>query len=385
MKRLIFAVLVSALSFFIQTALAGWTPAKRLTWSPGYSEDPSVAVDSADVIHLVWDDDKTGNAEIYYRRSPDGGTTWSPAKRLTWSSGFSTDAAIGIDADDTIHIAWNSYTPFNYEIEYCHSTDGGMTWSPAQRLTWNSGKSVFPALGIDSTGTVHIVWEDDTPGNYEIYHKKSTDKGKSWSAAQRLTWNSGGSFVPALATDADDRIHVVWHDYTPGKAAVFYKRSLDGGTTWSPVKSLSSTLGNSCSPDISLDANKAIHVVWNDDAPGNFEIRYGRSTDSGLTWNAAQRLTWNSGSSASPTIVAGSGQVLHIVWHDETPGNAEIFYKKSTDGGEAWSVAQRLTWSSAYSYVPSMAADSTGTLHLVWQETDIGAPGNAEIYYKNGK
>jgi len=45
-------------------------------------------------------------------------------------------------------------------------------WSAVQRLSWTSGKSYDAAITIDSGGAIHVVWSDDTPGNYEIYYKK---------------------------------------------------------------------------------------------------------------------------------------------------------------------------------------------------------------------
>ncbi len=54
---------------------------------------------------------------------------------------------------------------------YKGSTDEGATWSAAQRLTWTSGWSYFPAIAIDSSNTIHVVWYDDSLGNYEIYYK----------------------------------------------------------------------------------------------------------------------------------------------------------------------------------------------------------------------
>jgi len=46
------------------------------------------------------------------------------------------------------------------------------TWDPAVRITWNSGGSYRPAIAIDSSSNIHVVWDDDTPGNDEIYYKK---------------------------------------------------------------------------------------------------------------------------------------------------------------------------------------------------------------------
>lgn len=45
-------------------------------------------------------------------------------------------------------------------------------WTATKRLTWTSGSSYDPAIAIDSNDTVHVIWDDDTPGNVEIYYRK---------------------------------------------------------------------------------------------------------------------------------------------------------------------------------------------------------------------
>jgi len=97
---------------------------------------------------------------------------------------------------------------------------------------------------------------------------------------------------------------------------------------------------------------------------------------------AAKRLSWTSGVSFSPVIAVDSSDNLHLVWDDDTPGNFEIYYKKSTDGGATWTANKRLTWTSSYSWNPSVAVDSSGNVHVVWEDD---TPGNWEIYYKRGK
>jgi hypothetical protein len=83
--------------------------------------------------------------------------------------------------------------------------------------------------------------------------------------------------------------------------------------------------------------------------------------------------------SGDPAIAVDSSGYIHVAWYDNTPENAEIYYKKSLDGGMFWTTSQRLTWTSGGSYDPAMAADPSGNLHLVWWD---GTPGNNEIYYK---
>jgi len=207
------------------------------------------------------------------------------------------------------------------------------TWLSAKRLTWNPGNSFSPAVAVDSSDNIHVAWHDWTPGNLEIYYKKSTDGGTTWTT-KRLTYNSGFSGYPAIAIDSNNHIHLVWFDETPGITEIYYKRSTDGGTTWT-TKRLTYTSGSSSHPAIAVDSNNHIHVAWSDYTPGNDEIYYKRSTDGGTTW-ITKRLTYNSGHSEYPVMAVDSNNHIHMVWQDQTPGNHEICYKKSTNGGATW-------------------------------------------------
>ena len=101
-------------------------------------------------------------------------------------------------------------------------------WTPVKRLTWNRGESAYPAIVVDSIDNLHVVWNDDDPGNYEIYYKRSTDGGATWLAGKRLTWNRNPSLVPAIAVDPADNLHVVWEEYLSGNAEIYYRKSTDG-------------------------------------------------------------------------------------------------------------------------------------------------------------
>jgi hypothetical protein len=45
-------------------------------------------------------------------------------------------------------------------------------WTPAKRLTWTSGNSTYSAIATDSNHNIYVAWDDDTAGNFEIYYKK---------------------------------------------------------------------------------------------------------------------------------------------------------------------------------------------------------------------
>jgi len=385
MKRFGFVLAVFGLFLFAQAAQAQWSPIKRLTCNTGDSMLPGIAVDSSGNVHVVWEDGTPGISEIYYKKSTDAGATWSTNKRLTLTPGYSESPAIAVDSSDNLHVVWEDNTPGNNEIYYKQSTAGGATWSTNKRLTWNSGTSANPAIAVDSSDNLHVVWEDDTSGDREIYYKVSITGGAAWSTSKRITWNAANSDSPAIAVDSSAHLHFLWEDDNSGWYKIFYKKSTDYGDTWSIAKGLTPLPGKPFVyryPAIAVDSSDNLHMACQSDLsdiPLDFEIYYKQSKDAGDTWSANKRLTWNMGDSMCPAIAVDALDNLHMVWYDDTPGIPDIYYRKSTDGGASWSTSQNISSSTGDSMYPAIAADPSGNVHVVWHDD---TPGNREIYYR---
>src|SRR6266702_1734627 len=108
-----------------------------------------------------------------------------------------------------------------------------------------------------------------------------------------------------IAVDSRGNINVVWDDFTPGNSQIFFSRSTDGGVTFSTPKNLSNLS----------------------------EIFFSRSTDGGVTFSIPKNLSNNAGFSGSSRIAVDSGGNINVVWEDNTPGNLDIFFSRSIDGG----------------------------------------------------
>jgi Neuraminidase (sialidase) len=363
----------SSPTFLAQAEVQSWIK-HRLTNNLGSSLGSSIAVSRGN-IHVVWHDNTPGNAEIFYRRSTDNGTTWGNTKRLTKNTGYSSDPAIAVTGSN-IHVVWSDYTPGNREVYYKRSTDNGRTWSKQKRLTKNAGSSSLPSIAV-SGHNIHVTWYDDTPGNDEIYYKQSIDNGANWSKQKRLTKNSGSSVASVIAVSGSN-LHLAWSDDTPGNLEIYYRRSTDNGVTWRKTKRLTKNDGLSLDPSIAVSGGN-VHVVWKDYSPGNAEILYKGSRDKGVTWGKQKRLTKSAEESAFPAVAA-LGNKVSVVWNDSTPGNIELYLKRSGDNGTTWGKQKRLTKNDGSSRIPDVAL-SDGNVHVVWQDTSSG---NVEIFYKRG-
>jgi hypothetical protein len=297
-----------------------WTT-KRLTFGSGFSTEPAIATDTNDNIHVVWHEDAK-SVEILYKKSTNSGTSWTQ-KRLTWGGG-NWYPDIATDGNNNIHIFYEGGQSGNFEIYHKKSTNGGGTWT-TKRVTWTSKSSGHAAIAIDTNNRINIVWQDYTPGNYEIYYKRSTNGGTSWRT-KRLTWSSESSINPKIAADSNNRIHIVYEDDTPGNRELYYKKTTNGGISWT-TKRLTWSSAYSYAPAVATDSNNRIHVSYMEEVNGNSEIFYKRSTNGGTSWTH-KRLTWSSGHSGYPAIAITAGDNIQMVYEDNLPGNTEIYHKK---------------------------------------------------------
>jgi hypothetical protein len=358
---------------------AQWQPDVRLTNNSAYSalsynNARNIAANGS-VLHVVFSDDRDGNPEIYYKRSTNAGASWGAETRLTNNTASSELPSVSVSGQ-VVHIVWEDQRDGNSEIYYKRSTDGGLTWGADTRLTNNSADSELPSVSVSGM-VVHIAWQDMRDGNWEIYYKRSTDSGVSWGVDTRLTTAPAESGYPSVSISGQV-VHIAWEDNRDGNYEIYYKHSLDGGVNWGGDIRLSNEPAGSGDPCVAV-SGQVVHVIWHDDRHSSFhyEIYYKRSTDGGLSWGAETRLTNNSANSAFASISV-SGLDVHIAWHDDRDGNSEIYYKRSADGGVNWGADTRLTNNSAGSQFPSVAVAGS-VVHVIWEDN---RDGNNEIYYK---
>jgi len=89
----------------------------------------------------------------------------------------------------------------------------------------------------------------------------------------------------------------------------------------------------------------------------------------------------NSGRSENPSIAVDSKGTVHLVWNDRTLGNEEILYAMKPVG-DSWSEPVQVTHNSGASRSPFIVIDKNDKIHLVWQQIVYHEPSSYwEIFY----
>ncbi|UCD91747.1 MAG: exo-alpha-sialidase, partial [Methanobacteriota archaeon] len=446
-----------------------WTSCQHISEPVETSDNflsPSIAV-SRDTIHVVWTDVRSGNNEIFYRRSTDRGLTWNDGtgndQDRMLSSYPSTHSAVApsIAVDGyNVHVVWQDNRDGNNEIYYRRSKDEGETWDDGngedvdRRLTVDSGDSILPSLEVFHKN-VHVAWCDhrDPTWGYDVYYKRSTGEGSEWDPDLRINDVSIMSYPPVescksqsvawapLDLDvAGNNIYITWQDLYPNdKTNIVSRRSANDGETWDLettryqgigdepempaihvddvnvflVWTFQGQSGSSASVQLSrkiLDDNSwmeneitnvewglmsntavatnlnNIHLVWLMDDDPNDRILYRRSTDFGETWDSEQTLYYDGATNPHGPDIAVSGNFVHVVFHIEVNDlwRDRIVYMRSDNNGVDWSDYLFLDdvdpeENFDYRKWPSIAV-SGNCVHVVWQDRRDGL--SHEIYYR---
>ncbi len=364
----------------------GWEPDRRLTRSSAAAMTSinfarNVAADGCGRVQLVWFENLGGNTEIFTKRSADAGSSWGPALRLTNAPGDSHYPSIAV-AGDAVHVVWWDTRAGVPQIFYKRSGDGGLTWSADAPITNSPAPAAYPSVAVWG-GSVHVVYVGGDAQSSEVYYVRSLDDGQTWQPPRRLSDLPDNSWVPTVAVSGPN-VYVAWSDTRHGGSQVsleeeYFVRSTDGGATWGPNVRLTfdppGQPANSWAPSLTA-AGAFVWLVWFDERDGNFEIYTKRSTDFGVTWSADQRLTFDSAASARPSV-AQVGTSVHVVWFDHRDnGGPEIYTKRSDDLGATWGPDTRLSFATGESAYATVAAAATGVF-AVWQD---GRDGPTEIY-----
>jgi hypothetical protein len=378
-------LILSTISLNCLSKPVGWSDDIRLTKAPSYGGYPSLAL-NGDNIYLVWQDARGEKAyddyEIYFKKSSDNGKTWTIDKRLSNALHYSSLPELSTDGS-VIHVVWMDDREAGWDIYYNQSEDYGETWLGEKRISPDPFTSECGEPDIDAdVGYVHIIYPDssDVPGSeFQLYYINSSDNGKTWSLRQRLTSLIRDSDRPAIAANGSN-IHIVWMDHydkngQPTFGGIFYINSSDNGLTWNEEINLTDLNIDSDYPDIAINGNN-LHIVYKAKLNGLWGVYYRRSEDGGITWTEQVKLS-NSTSDIYSPVIALNGSYINVVWTDERDSNREIYYKYSLDNGENWSDDIRLTYDSAQSITQDIAFNDK--VHVVWGDD---RDGNFEIYYK---
>jgi hypothetical protein len=296
----------------------------------------------------------------------------SSSQNISNNPGNSTDGRIGV-YQNNVYLVWTDDTTGNKEIHFKRSVDNGTTFGSPENLSNNLGNSTDVRIGVFKNN-VYLVWTDDTTGNGDIYFKRSVDNGTTFAETRNLSTNNTSPSSGAQISAVGNNVYVVWQDTASGKNEIFYRHSNNTGERFRGASEISNTLSvkgeSALYPQLSV-VGENVYVVWQDKVSRSNEIFLRESNDGGNKFSGIKNLSRNNtGDSIAPRIVS-SGNNVFVVWTDTEPGKAQIFARASTDNAAKFGGIKNVSWSSGSSYDPQIAVGGNGSLYVLWEDTSF--------------
>lgn len=169
------------------------------------------AATSGSAIHIAYAYGGMGNAQTYYLRSTDNGTTWSSPRQISTSS---QTVPVGIWANG--NYLYLSFTIFGQTRNFRRSTDGGANW-----LNETTLRALISDITFLPTGVAHALSLKDDNRVLWFY---STDNGASWSDTVKISGDAEGARAkPQIAVDGMNDLHAFWTSRQTGNVELFYR------------------------------------------------------------------------------------------------------------------------------------------------------------------
>jgi hypothetical protein len=272
--------------------------------------DPIVeVVPNTGHVYAVWMND----FDVYFSKSTNNGATWTtPVKtygKVSWN-----DKPILAVSDDGQHVyvAWNG--PSGGDPYVAQSHDAGGTWTQTKvvdstRYYFAFDGDVLPnGTVVFSQSSISYTGPGASPeGQVQVHAIRSTNQGASWSNVTVDSAELGVECVAAgcsadyylghsaVSADANGALVMLYDGATTagGPQTVWAKRSTDGGATWSARTALSTAGVFSSFPAMESRGAGDVRTFYmqQDGGPDAWNVWYRASTDGGLTWSSAVKIS----------------------------------------------------------------------------------------------
>lgn len=338
----------------------------RITFASGRSRTARdnarcICVTADGKAHMVWEDARLGNLEIYYASIKDGKAT--PAVRITTSKGESSYPCVACDSQN-VYILWQELTGRVFNLYYVHLRDGVEV--ARKQLTHSHLDASCPVSTVGPDGSLHIAWHEGPYKQTAIYYGRVL--GDSLVEVQPICTEHPEAFRPDIACDDSGRVMIVWFEGLEVKSRFW------DGKNWGEEELVARNESRPWRLSVAWLGHNKWAAAWFDNISGGSTVKI--KFYDGNRWYGEQVVN-NSVNGYYPTLLRIGNDDLIIAWEEKhlEGGYYTIMLRRFRKG--VWSEPLEVYRESLAGRYASLALED-GLLHMVYFSA---IPGNDEVFH----
>jgi len=322
---------------------------KRL---PGGGIKPSVAIDSAGALRVVYFTGKPEGGNAWYTTSSDGGATFAPPIQVNSQSG----SVIGVSSIRGPQLALGK--------------------AKAVHILWNGASGAKPAAPLNPA-----MPADSKFNGIPLLYSRLDETGKRFEPQRNLMTKTcaldGGS---AIVADDADNVFAVWHALEPGgkgeeARSVWMALSKDGGRTFAPENSIlngADGVCGCCSLSAHIGVNGSLAILFRSATEGGSErpMNLLLSRDRGASFSRQTLDAWPMKTCPmSAETIAPVGRRFAFAWEGKDGIQlswANLDAPAASNPASPSSITEKN--SAGTNKLPSIAINKSGEILLAWTE-----------------
>ena len=370
-----------------------WQAARRLDAATATSVHPDVAVDGTGKTAFAWSNQATsGWYEIrsVIRANGNWGSVETVSLPGTYHAFF---PKVRFDAQGNGLAVWTQGNSLPGASLWSARYVQGQGWQAPVAVDANLADMQEASLGMDAAGNAVVAWVKPIgpglTGNNDAFAARFTPAG-GWEAPVRLgTAANIGTYdqatLPNVALDAAGNAYVLWVQNASDNPVWFAR--YEAGSGWQPAMNVGAArLGDPFAPRLALSSTGQIVAVWNSfvyaGGPYRFDLWSSVLATPAGTWSAPALLeTDDAGNAMNQQVAADSAGSVHVVWQQfATEFKSDLLHRQYTPG-TGWSAAATISEANGAfdnNRSPKLVADRNGNLMALWGVYASGFGGTQE-------
>ena len=362
--------------------------------NPLLQQNPEMTSDNHGGAIIVWQDNRSGNCEIYAQRINGSGVVQWTADGVSVGNATNcqTFPQVISDSSDGAIVTWKDLrNGTSYRIYAQHINGNGINqWgSGGVAMSTGTNEQGEPQIISDANNGSIICWQEYVGSQYDVYAQRLNSGGA-------ILWGVNGSVICSaanfqqrshLTTDGANGAIIIWEDSRTGAGTSSYAQRVNGSgvVQWAPDgvqigPAAVSGVAQSVQRIVS-DSSGGAFITWRN---GNNEV-YGQhiSTGGSLIWGATGLQIISQSNANEPQVINDGGSGAIIAWYDfRGSGNGDIIAQHVDSGGAIlWAVNGVGVCRNSFGQSGArLVGDGSGGAILTWQDERDFAVNSVDIY-----